>query len=351
MRVIIVTAGCLAIGVALAAPPAGAQGPVRQGLRRTGEIAVEGAGAVARGAGAVARGAAEGAGAVARGAVEGAGAVARGTGAVVGGAARGIAAGVDAITPDLPLQARAGATLSAAEQARDARWRFAQHNGEWWYYSPENRWMYHRDGQWNEFAEDTFVPPAGAGQFGGEYSMGYRGVDEGGAVGAEPYAEGGYVQGPVYTLQYDEYGREFICDNGQRVYFDSQGEGQWGDPTPGIPTEAGYRGETPEPATGAPTLDAESAPATGATPPADPAPAAGAAAGAGVTTAPAGAAVGAGVTTPPTGAAAGAGVTAPPAGALDGAIEGDLPAESPRDINQSETTPTEGTIEPSDSTP
>ena len=87
-------------------------------------------------------------------------------------AARGVVAGVDALTPNIPLQARAGATLQAGDLARDARWRFAQHNGEWWYYSPENAWMYHRDGQWNTFAQDSFQPNPAAGQ----YSAGYRGM-------------------------------------------------------------------------------------------------------------------------------------------------------------------------------
>jgi hypothetical protein len=344
MRVIIVSAGCLAIGVALAVPTASAQGPIR-----------EGAGAVARGAGAVARGVGEAAAGVAEGTVDAgraviggtaraAGEVAEGTvdagRAVIGGTARAAAAGIDAITPDLPLQARAGATLRAGEELRDARWRFAQHNGEWWYYSPENNWMYHRDGQWNEFAEDSFVPNAGAGQFGGEYASGYRGVDQGGAVGADQYGGDQFAQGQAYTLQYDENGREFICDNGQRVYFDDQsgGQGQWGDPTPGIPAEAGYRGGMPEPATGTPTLDAQGA-AAGATPPAQPTTGAGVGAGAGVTTPPASADVGAAATTPQAGAAAGAGATAPgastqPAGTapaagagVSGAIEGGLPAE------------------------
>jgi hypothetical protein len=253
----------------------------------------------------VARGTAEAGRAVIGGTAEAGRAVIGGTvdagRAVVGGTARGIAAGVDALTPDLPLQARVGARLQAGDELRDARWRFAQHNGEWWYYSPENHWMYHRDGQWNEFAEDSFVPNTGAGQFGGEYASGYRGVEQGGAVGAEQYGGqyGGdqFAQGPVYTLQYDEYGREFICDNGQRVYFDDQaGQGQWGTPTPDVPTEAGYRGPTDQPATGAPTLPADAAPAAGATPPADAA--------------------------PPTG-------TAPAVGAgVDGAIEGGLPPAS-----------------------
>jgi hypothetical protein len=207
-----------------------AQGPVRQGLRRTGEIAVqgtqrvvEGAGQVVQGAGQATVGVAQGAADVTRGVVGGAADVTRG---VVQGTARGIGAGIDAITPGLPLQARAGATLSAADQARDARWRFNRHNGEWWYYSPENAWMYHRDGQWNRFAQESFQPnPA----FAGQYASGYRGVE-----GDAQYADQGYggqtyqTQGQAQALYRDSNGREYICDNGRRVYVDSQGGQQYG---------------------------------------------------------------------------------------------------------------------------
>jgi hypothetical protein len=276
MKLFLASISCVAIGVAVA-NSATAQGPVRQGLRRTGEIAVEGTRAVAEGAGAVVRGTGEAAADVARGAGQAAAGVARGAGraavgvaegaanagrAVVGGTARGVAAGVDAITPEIPIQARAGANLQARDLDRNARWRFQQHHGDWWYYSPQNAWMYHRDGQWNQFSEDTFTPNP---QFAGEYATGYRGVDAGQQAGVDPYAAqgaqaGAYAQGPVYQLHVDGNGREYICDNGQRVYFD-EGQGsasgqQYGagyrggneapmTPTPAIPTDAGANTSTP----------------------------------------------------------------------------------------------------------
>jgi hypothetical protein len=270
MRVLTIIAAGLALGAAVA-QPAAAQGPVRQGLRRTGEVAVEGTRRVVQGAGqavgAAGRatvGVAQGAADVTRGVVGGA---VDATGRVIQGTAQGVAAGVDAITPNLPLQARAGATLSAADQARDARWRFAQHNGEWWYYSPENSWMYHRDGQWNQFAQDSFqANPA----FDGQYASGYRGVDgqqyADQGYANQGYADQGYVdqagynqqyqtQGPAHTLYTDANGREYICENGRRVYLDNQGaQGEYGAayrgpegqqfqndsqmmPTPAIPTD------------------------------------------------------------------------------------------------------------------
>jgi hypothetical protein len=234
-----------------------AQGPIREGLRATGEAAAQGTRAVVQGTGRVLQGTADATRNVIGGTVDATGRVIGGaadaTRAVVGGTARGVARGVDALTPDLPLQARVGANLSEADRARDARWRFAQHNGEWWYYGPENQWMYHRDGQWNRFEQDTFAAnPA----FSGGYATGYRGPEEGAAIqgDAQFQGQGQYdgqyaSSGQVYTLHHDANGREYICDNGQRVYFDEgQQEGQqWSadqqgnqpTPTPAIPTEAG----------------------------------------------------------------------------------------------------------------
>jgi hypothetical protein len=118
MRSTIKIAALAAIGIG-AADLASAQGPIREGLRRTGEAAAN----------------------VTRGVAQGTANVARGVGEVAVGTARATG---DALTPNTPFQARAGANLSAADQSRDARWRFARHNNEWWYYNPQNQWMYHR---------------------------------------------------------------------------------------------------------------------------------------------------------------------------------------------------------------
>jgi hypothetical protein len=261
----------LAVAALVAAPTAlQAQGPIREGLRATGEAAAnvaQGAAdvtrGVVRGTGEAAVGVAQGAADVTRGVVRGTGQAAAGvaqgaadvTRGVVGGAAQGIRAGVNAVTPILPWQARAGANLQAGDAARDARWRFARHNGEWWYYSPENAWMYHRDGNWNSFSQDNFTPNP---QFSGEYAMGYRGDPQAtGQFADEGYGVQGGFQGPVYQLRRDEYGREFICDNGQRVYFDDGQEAAAPDqqqagmtPTPAIPTEAGYAPDQAQESTG-----------------------------------------------------------------------------------------------------
>ena len=200
MRRLLTTTALLGIGVACASH-ATAQGPVREGLRRTGEIAAEGTAASYSGNGdKLLR------------------AVGQGTLNAAGATAQGVRQGVDAVTPVLPLQARGDANLSAAEQRRDARWRFARHNGEWWYYSPENRWMYHRNGDWNEFAEDRFQPLPQQGQ---RYAMGYRGVDPA-AQGDQP-TQWDQSQQVTHQVRTDRWGRQYICENGRPVYLDQSG--------------------------------------------------------------------------------------------------------------------------------
>ena len=92
---------------------ASAQGPIRRGLRAAGEATVGAARATAQ----------------------------------------GIRAGVDAVTPDVPLEARASGVVD-----RNAAWRRIQHNGDWWYYSPENTWMVYRSNTWIPYSPDTFTP-------------------------------------------------------------------------------------------------------------------------------------------------------------------------------------------------
>jgi hypothetical protein len=39
----------------------------------------------------------------------------------------------------------------------DQQWRFTFHNGEWWYWLPENRWVYWRNNRWNDYDPQTFA--------------------------------------------------------------------------------------------------------------------------------------------------------------------------------------------------
>jgi hypothetical protein len=326
MRTILVGSCCLALGLTVVST-ASAQGPVRQGLRRTGEIAAEGTRRVVEGAADVTRGVVGGAADVTRG--------------VVQGTARGIGATADALTPGVPLQARAGANLSAADAGREARWRFQQHNGEWWYYTPQNQWMYHRDGRWNDFAQDTFQPNAA---FAGEYGTGYRGLEQGQPVdqgyAQQGYAQEGQFQGPVYTLHRDSQGREFICDNGRRVYVNSQpgAGGEYGTgyrglegeqfngepgpmtPTPAIPTDPDVNAPNASNQPGAAGQTSVQAGAATATPSTNAVP-----------------------TTPSPPTTPSAPATSTPAGASNA---GGLSPESPRDVLQSSREGSLGTVEP-----
>jgi hypothetical protein len=235
MRTIITTA-CAALVVAVAPAALCAQGPVREGLRATGQAAVQGTRGVVQGAGRVVQGAGQAA-------AQGVRAGAQATGQVLRGTAQGIGAGVRAITPAVPWQAGQGAAV--ADRGRDARWRMQQHNGEWWYYTPENNWMYHRDGDWNQFSQDSFQAPQ-------SHSTGYRGLDQNPAGQAgQQQAQHDAQQGPAHRVFTDRQGREYICDNGQRVYLDQgqgaqgqgdQGQGEGQQPTPAQPEDPNAQG-------------------------------------------------------------------------------------------------------------
>ncbi len=187
MRSAIKIAAFAAIGVG-AANLAMGQGPVREGLRRTGEATAN----------------------VARGVAQGTANVARGVGSAAAGTVRATG---DALTPATPFQARGG---DGIDTSRDARWRFSRHNNEWWYYNDNDQWQYHRDGQWQQFSQDEFQPPnqnqqlAQGEQFQGQHMSGYRGVDQG------QFQD----QGMQQQVRHDGYGRAYICENGRAVYLD-----------------------------------------------------------------------------------------------------------------------------------
>ena len=91
-------------------------------------------------------------------------------------------AGIDARTPDQ----RAAAHDTRQEMRQDLRnerrddrqanrendpnrWRFVQHNGEWWYWMPDNYWMYYRNNNWTRFDPYAYEPYS-------RYRTGYRGT-------------------------------------------------------------------------------------------------------------------------------------------------------------------------------
>jgi hypothetical protein len=80
----------------------------------------------------------------------------------VGGQGGQLAPGA-AINTQAQLQAdnqiAAGAGVNVVANDRNARWRFRQHNGEWWYWTPQNTWMIHRGGNWIVYDPATYVVP------------------------------------------------------------------------------------------------------------------------------------------------------------------------------------------------
>jgi hypothetical protein len=85
-------------------------------------------------------------------------------------------------------------------------WRYRQHNGTWWYWTPDNRWVYRNGNQWINYEPATAAVPdarySGQPAYGNyqptpndyypgpyRYSTGY-----GGYYG--PVYQGGYYYGP-----------------------------------------------------------------------------------------------------------------------------------------------------------
>lgn len=52
-------------------------------------------------------------------------------------------------------------------------WRYRRHNGEWWYWSPQERWLYWRDGSWHVYVPDRFVVPEYRHRYPGNYGTWY----------------------------------------------------------------------------------------------------------------------------------------------------------------------------------
>ena len=55
------------------------------------------------------------------------------------------------------------------------------HNGQWWYYTPQNQWMYYNNNSWANYDPNSYITPAnsyyvGRGLFGRRYVTGYRGI-------------------------------------------------------------------------------------------------------------------------------------------------------------------------------
>jgi hypothetical protein len=120
-------------------------------------------------------------------------------------------------------QAAAAANLNAtANNDRSARWRFRQHNGEWWYWTPQNTWMYHRSGNWSPYDQATYSYPQ-------NFRRGY--VQPG--YSNRMYQGDGYWSGGRYYSGYGprNYGYQQGYGYGNQYRYNSGYRGQYyGDP-------------------------------------------------------------------------------------------------------------------------
>jgi hypothetical protein len=75
------------------------------------------------------------------------------------------------------------ATLAASPQAAASpdqnTWRYVWHSGEWWYWLPQEKWVYWRNNQWNDY-DPAFATNAGQGvnrSYGGSSATGAANSD------------------------------------------------------------------------------------------------------------------------------------------------------------------------------
>lgn len=112
----------------------------------------------------------------------------------------------------------------AGQSGNVERWRYRQHNGEWWYWLPDERWVYWRDGRWQDYNPQTFrsVQPSYGYSDSGYYAPSF-----------------GYSYSPGYTSGYSGY----YSPRYHRGYYGSNwgyGSGYYGSPYGGY--YGGYYG-------------------------------------------------------------------------------------------------------------
>jgi hypothetical protein len=102
--------------------------------------------------------------------------------------------------PAVPSYANVGVAQSGEQ------WRYRQHNGTWWYWTPDNRWVYRNGNQWLNYEPAIAAVPdarySGQPAYGynqpspiGYYPSPYRySTGYGGYYG--PVYQGGYYYGP-----------------------------------------------------------------------------------------------------------------------------------------------------------
>jgi len=99
--------------------------------------------------------------------------------------------------PAVPNSANTGVAGNPGDQ-----WRYRQHNGTWWYWTPDNRWVYRNGNQWINYepAVAAVPDPRYTGQPGNGY---YQSSPIAYPAGPYPYSTGyGGYYGPVYRGGY-----------------------------------------------------------------------------------------------------------------------------------------------------
>lgn len=92
------------------------------------------------------------------------------------------------------IRSGAAATTNNSDQ-----WRFKYHNNHWWYYTPQNSWVFWYDNNWQPYDATTYYnyyPRRGAA-YSGRYSTGYRGVRRGAYVPNQATVNGANIGGAI----------------------------------------------------------------------------------------------------------------------------------------------------------
>jgi hypothetical protein len=78
-------------------------------------------------------------------------------------------------------------------------WRLVRHNDRWWFWTPNESWMYFRDNRWNDYRATGQARTTGQTERGEQYGVGYRGGDDvgNGVMSAEPSTDANPAQSVV----------------------------------------------------------------------------------------------------------------------------------------------------------
>jgi hypothetical protein len=102
--------------------------------------------------------------------------------------------------PNTDVSSNANAGVAANQ--RGDQWRYRWHNNNWWYWTPENRWVYRNGNEWTNY--EPAIAPIPDARYSSQPAYGYyQSSPNGYYPGPYPYSTGyrGYY-GPVYRGGY-----------------------------------------------------------------------------------------------------------------------------------------------------